>query len=91
MDRAYVDKTFNGNSWFRIREQYLKNERMTERSETYAAIRKLLALLNDPFTRFLEPEAYAVLKRGAAGSVTGVGLEVAFSQSPKSFGQLLVR
>jgi C-terminal processing protease CtpA/Prc len=36
-----------------VREQALKQERMGDREETYAAIRKMLALLNDPFTRFL--------------------------------------
>lgn len=55
---------------------------MTERSETYDAIRKLLATLNDPFTRFLEPAQYEQLRKGNSGSVTGVGLEVAFSSSP---------
>ena len=91
VDKAYVDKSFNGNTWFRVKEQYLKNEKMTDTQETYAAIRKMLALLDDPFTRFLEPERYAALKRGSSGSVTGVGLEVAFSQSPKTAGQLQVR
>lgn len=91
VDRAYVDKSFNGNTWFRVKEQFLKNEPMTDRDETYAAIRKMLALLNDPFTRLLDPTQYAVLKRGSSGSVTGVGLEVAFSQAPETQGQLLVR
>jgi hypothetical protein len=39
-----------------VREQALKQERMGDREETYAAIRKTLALLNDPFTRFLVRE-----------------------------------
>ncbi|KAJ6430283.1 hypothetical protein OIU84_021645 [Salix udensis] len=56
IDRAYVDKTFNGQSWFRYRENALRNEPMNTREETYTAIRKMLATLDDPFTRFLEPE-----------------------------------
>eukprot|EP00955_Chlamydomonas_euryale_P029227 308094-Chlamydomonas_euryale.AAC.1 len=28
VDRAYVDKGFNGQTWFRVREQYLKNVRV---------------------------------------------------------------
>lgn len=36
-----------------VREKALKEEPMGDREETYAAIRKTLALLNDPFTRFL--------------------------------------
>lgn len=45
VDRAYVDKGFNGQTWFRVREQFLKAERMDSREQTYAAIRKLLATL----------------------------------------------
>lgn len=90
VDRAFVDKSFNGQSWFRLREQYLRNEPMRDREETYAAIRKMLATLDDPFTRFLDASRYAQLKRGASGAVTGVGLEVAFSQAKDRAGQLLV-
>jgi carboxyl-terminal processing protease len=86
-----VDKSFNGQSWFKLRESYLKNEKMRDREETYAAIRKMLATLGDPFTRFLEPEQYAQLRKGTQGTVTGVGLEVAFSQAKQTKGQLLVR
>ena len=86
-----MDKGFNGQTWFRVKERYLKEEAMTDREETYAAIRKLLASLDDPFTRFLEPEKYAALRRGASGTVTGVGVEVAFSQNADTLGKLLVR
>jgi len=43
---------------------------MTNRSSTYEAIRKLLASLQDPFTRFLEPAKLAALRRGTAGVAT---------------------
>ncbi|WIA31928.1 hypothetical protein OEZ86_002787 [Tetradesmus obliquus] len=78
VDRAYVDKSFNGQSWFKLRETYLKKEPMDRRAQTYDAIRKLLAVLDDPFTRFLEPSRLAALRRGTAGSVTGVGLEITY-------------
>ena len=80
VDRAYVDKTFNGQSWFRLRERYLKDERMDERAETYAAIRSALATLGDPFTRHLEPARAAALQSGRAGEVVGVGVEVAYGE-----------
>lgn len=50
-----------------LRESYLKNEPMANRSQTYAAIRKLMSGLDDPFTRFLEPSRLAALRRGTAG------------------------
>ena len=62
-----------------VREEALKKAPMEERADTYEAIRASLRLLDDPFTRFLDPDRYAALKRGNAGTVTGVGLEVGFS------------
>jgi hypothetical protein len=34
VDRAYVDKSFNGQSWFRYREDALRKEPMKTRGET---------------------------------------------------------
>jgi len=34
IDRAYIDKSFNGQSWFRYREDALRNEPMNNREET---------------------------------------------------------
>lgn len=80
VDRAYVDKTFNGQSWFRVREDTLKKKKLVTREDTYAEIKSMLASLNDPFTRFLEPEQYRALRgTTSGGDVTGVGLEVSFS------------
>jgi hypothetical protein len=44
---------------------------MSSRAATYQTIRDTLKLLDDPFTRFLDPEQYASLSNGAKGSVTG--------------------
>ncbi|XP_021776459.1 carboxyl-terminal-processing peptidase 2, chloroplastic-like isoform X2 [Chenopodium quinoa] len=76
LDRAYVDKTFNGQSWFRYRENALRNEPMNSREETYSAIRKMISTLNDPFTRFLEPEKLKNLRSGTQSSLTGVGISI---------------
>ncbi|KAI8472128.1 MAG: photosystem II D1 protease [Monoraphidium minutum] len=81
IDKAYVDKSFNGQSWFRVKEDYLKKVPMTNRQQTHDAIRRLADSLGDPFTRWLEPERLAALRRGTAGSVTGVGVEVTFTDS----------
>jgi len=90
VDKAYVDKTFNGQSWFRVKEKTLKTVSMDDRDETYDAIRAMLASLNDPFTRFLEPSKYASLVGGTAGSVTGVGVEVGFEDNGKGKTQMVV-
>ena len=41
---------------------------MANRQQTYDAIEKMLATLNDPFTRFLDPSRYSALKGGTRGS-----------------------
>lgn len=81
VDRAYVDKTFNGQSWFRVRENTLKKKKLTTREDTYEEIKSMLKSLDDPFTRFLEPDQYQALKGATRGDVTGVGLEVSFPSS----------
>lgn len=43
------------------------------RADTYAALTKLLALLDDPFTRHLAPERLEALRRGNAGEEGGGG------------------
>ncbi|BBG92602.1 Peptidase S41 family protein [Prunus dulcis] len=78
IDRAYVDKSFNGQSWFRYRENALRNEPMNTREETYMAIKKMLATLEDPFTRFLEPEKLKSLRSGTQGALTGIGLSIGY-------------
>ena len=79
VDKAYVDKTFNGVSWFKYREDTVKKTPMDSTEETYAAIRAMLAKLDDPFTRFLEPEKYAQLSESTmSANITGVGVEMAY-------------
>jgi C-terminal processing protease CtpA/Prc len=76
---------------FQLRERYLKEEDLSDTKATYRAIRKALATLDDPFTRFLEPVQYSALRRGNAGSLTGVGLEVGFDTKDAASNSLVVR
>ncbi|OQU85938.1 hypothetical protein SORBI_3004G343500 [Sorghum bicolor] len=45
---------------------------------SYAAIKKMLSTLDDPFTRFLEPEKLKSLRSGTQGALTGVGLSISY-------------
>ncbi|XP_051127635.1 carboxyl-terminal-processing peptidase 2, chloroplastic [Andrographis paniculata] len=78
IDRAYIDKSFNGQSWFKYRENALRNEPMNSREETYAAIKKMVATLDDPFTRFLEPQKFKSLRSGTRNTLTGVGVSIGY-------------
>jgi carboxyl-terminal processing protease len=90
VDRAYVDKKFNGQNWFKIREDAVKNLKLTSREDTYTEIRALLASLGDPFTRFLAPDQYSALRRSTSGAVTGVGVEVSFASDRGASSPLVV-
>lgn len=75
VDQAYVDRTFNGRDWFGIRMRAVK-QAYASVDEGYTAIRKMLALLDDPYTRFLTPQQYVSLTSSATGELAGVGVEM---------------
>lgn len=76
VNRSYVDETFNHQNWWMVRQQALKQPLET-RQQTYAAIQKMLKTLEDPFTRFLDPDQYQSLQVSTSGELTGVGLQIA--------------
>lgn len=76
VDRAYVDDTFNHQNWWQVRQQTLRQP-LDNREQAYTAIQKMLASLDDPFTRLLKPEQYRSLQTNTSGELTGVGLQIA--------------
>ncbi len=76
VNRAYIDDSFNHQNWWWMREKALKKP-LRDRTETYGAIQEMLAVLGDPFTRFLSPEQYRSLQTNTSGELTGVGLQIA--------------
>ncbi|MBW4611105.1 MAG: PDZ domain-containing protein [Hassallia sp. WJT32-NPBG1] len=83
VNRTYLDETFNHQNWAMVRQKVL--EKPLKNSETtYGAIKNMLKSLDDPFTRFLDPEQYRSLQVNTSGELTGVGLQIALnSQSGK--------
>ena len=75
VDRAYVDSTFNHQNWWLVRQKALQQP-INNREQTYGAIQKMLASLDDPFTRLLKPDQYRSLQTNTAGELTGVGLQI---------------
>jgi len=86
VNRVYLDDTFNHQNWSMLRLKTLKQP-LKDREAAYDAIQKMLATLDDPFTRFLKPEQYRSLQVNTSGELTGVGLQIALE--PKT-GQLEV-
>lgn len=59
----------------RLKAEYYGAE-IDERKLTYSAIRGMLSALNDPFTRFLDPEEYKSMREENEGNFTGIGAQL---------------
>eukprot|EP00286_Rhodomonas_abbreviata_P025405 CAMPEP_0181297370 /NCGR_PEP_ID=MMETSP1101-20121128/5203_1 /TAXON_ID=46948 /ORGANISM="Rhodomonas abbreviata, Strain Caron Lab Isolate" /LENGTH=623 /DNA_ID=CAMNT_0023402301 /DNA_START=145 /DNA_END=2016 /DNA_ORIENTATION=- len=82
LDKAFVDKSFNGLDWQAVRKQYVKpTYKSTE--DAYAAIREMTAKLGDKYTRFLSPAQYLTLASMYTSDqpTAGIGVEVILEPS----------
>jgi len=79
VNRSYVDDDFNHQNWYKVRRQFI-NRKFNSREDTYAAIREMLATLDDPFTRLLEPDKFRSMQTSTSGELTGVGLQIAVDE-----------
>lgn len=75
VDEIYIDRTFNGQDWFRMRQEVVKKNYKSD-EELFENLKSMLAKLGDKYTRFLTPAQYAALFNSAAGELTGIGAEL---------------
>ncbi|MEH1905067.1 MAG: carboxyl-terminal processing protease CtpA [Nostoc sp.] len=78
VNRTYLDETFNHQNWAAVRQKVLEKP-LTDSNASYTAIGTMLKSLDDPFTRFLDPEHYRSLQVNTSGELTGVGLQIALN------------
>lgn len=78
VNRTYLDETFNHQNWAEVRQKTLSAS-FNNHQAAYGAIQKMLKSLDDPFTRFLDPEQYRSLQVNTSGELTGVGLQIALN------------
>ena len=90
VDEIYYDRTFNGNDWFKLRQEIVKKEYKTD-EEVYKNIATMLTKLGDKYTRFLAPAQYTALMNSAQGELTGVGLELQVILNYIFYFMLIVR
>lgn len=76
IDRHYVDGTFNQHDWRAVRQDYLSRGYSTK-EEAYEGIREMLKLLEDPYTRFMDPQEFNNMQIDTSGELTGVGIQLA--------------
>lgn len=82
IDKRYVDATFNQQDWSAIRREYL-NRKYTTDQEAYDAIREMLKTLDDPYTRFMDPEEFRNMQIDTSGELTGVGIQLTQDEETK--------
>jgi carboxyl-terminal processing protease len=75
INRKYVDATFNGQDWRKIRTEYL-DKQYSDKEQAYEAIREMLKKLDDPYTRFMNPEEFKTMQIDTSGELTGIGIQI---------------
>ena len=82
VDRQYVDGTFNQVDWPAVRKEYLSRT-YTTKKDAYKAVREMLKKLNDPYTRFMDPEEFKSMQVDTSGELTGIGIQIAQDEKTK--------
>ncbi len=80
--KSYVDGTFNQVDWMAVRTEYL-NRNYTSDEQAYTAIREMLEKLDDPYTRFMNPEEFKNMQIDTSGELTGVGIQLTQDEDSK--------
>ncbi|MDY7004283.1 MAG: S41 family peptidase [Cyanobacteriota bacterium] len=75
VNRDYVDGSFNQTDWQATRQTLLEKN-YTSSEQAYEALRQALDGLNDPYTRFLDPEQFKTLTNQTSGEMSGVGMQL---------------
>lgn len=74
INSKYVDQTNNEQDWGKWRHKYdnvIKND-----EDAYVAIETMVASLNDPYTKFLNPKEFQEETSSIKGSLKGIGIQI---------------
>jgi carboxyl-terminal processing protease len=83
VNNTYVDGTFNHSDWQATRRQLLSKD-YSSKKQAYDAIRDALKKLDDPYTRFLDPQKFAELTQQTSGELSGIGAKLALDKTTKA-------
>ncbi|WP_017300415.1 carboxyl-terminal processing protease CtpC [Nodosilinea nodulosa] len=82
IDRNFVDATFNQVDWDAVRTEYL-GRNYANQEEAYGAVREMLGKLDDPYTRFMDPDEFRSMQIDTSGELTGVGIQISQDEETK--------
>ncbi len=74
INSKYVDQTDNNQDWNSWRHKYDSVIKTNE--DAYVAIDTMIASLNDPYTKFLNPKEFAEETSSIKGSLKGIGIQI---------------
>lgn len=75
INTKYVDQTNNMQDWNTWRHKYDKYIKTDD--DAYVAIGTMVASLDDPYTKFLDPKDFAEETSSIKGSLKGIGIQIA--------------
>jgi carboxyl-terminal processing protease len=76
VDNAFLDRTFNGQDWFKLRQDLVK-QKYKNMEEAQTAVSDMMSKLGDKYTRYLSPGKYQSMVDTATGTLAGIGVEIA--------------
>lgn len=74
INSKYVDHTNNQQDWKKWRNKY--DDVIKTDEDAYVAIQTMLASLNDPYTKFLDPKEFEEETSSIKGSLKGIGVQI---------------
>lgn len=82
VNREYVDPEFNQVDWQAVRQDLLGGE-YTSREAAYEALSEAMQRLDDPYTRFMNPEEFRELTDQTAGELSGIGIRLGLDETTR--------
>lgn len=74
INAKFVDQTNNNQNWEKWRHKY--DNQIKTNEDAYVAINTMIASLNDPYTKFLDPKEFADETSSIKGSLKGIGIQI---------------
>ena len=74
VNKKYYDPSNNQQDWAKWRYRY--EHKLKTPEDAYVAIDTMLASLNDPYTRFLQPKEFSEETQSIKGSLKGIGTQI---------------
>jgi carboxyl-terminal processing protease len=79
VDNNFIDRTFNHQDWFKVRQDAIK-KKYKNMAEAQNEIDHIVSSLGDKYTRYLPPAKYRSIVDSATGTLAGVGVEISMDK-----------